>query len=167
MNKTYYIFRHGETYATKARTIYDKGLDPPILDEGIPTIEKMAEFLGKIKSDENYTSEYLRCRMTSGIIAKKVGKKFKTQKALNEYSKDNPAYDETFDSLQKRLTKFTNKLLNSKSNTFMICTHGNIITILAYLFRSKSFVESDFTNTPRPGVLIIVKNGKVTKKNFN
>ncbi len=42
-----------------------------------------------------------------------------------------------------------------------ICTHGAVIALIA------SILSGDKVGFPKPGVLVIIKNGEITYKDFN
>jgi broad specificity phosphatase PhoE len=167
LTKTYYIFRHGQTYATKAGTDYIHGINPPILDEGIPAIKKLGEYLKDKPTDKNYTSEFLRCKMTSKIIGDISGRNFTEEPLINEWITPPLPNPETFESLHKRLTEFVNKTKSSKDESFAICTHGANITGLKMLLLNQNFARHEAYFYPDPGVLTVIQNGEVGEINFN
>ena len=167
MTKTYYIFRHGQTYATKAGTDYIDDPNPGILAEGIPTIKKLGEYLKGKPTHKNFTSEYLRCKMTSQLVSEITHQKFITDPLLNEWVTPPLEPAETFESLHARLTKFVSKLKNSTHNSFAICTHGALITGLKMLLLNQNFTRHGAYFCPDPGVLTVIKNREVGEINFN
>lgn len=162
MSQTFYIFRHGETFATKAGTGYgDQILTAGILEEGRPTIEKMARYLKNIPTDYNVSSEINRCKQTSEIVSKITGKQFVFDERLNE------VYMETFQNVTDRLNSLLSEIKAQNYNRILICTHGAIIGTLLGFFTDQKFEEQDLFNFPPPGVLTIVKENQIEQINFN
>jgi broad specificity phosphatase PhoE len=160
--KTYYIFRHGETFATKARRWYWHRLySAPILEEGKPAILKLAQFLKNVDSDYNVCSPFLRCLQTAEIVAAVTGKNFETDRRIREYSFELPVF------LKRRVLNFLSEMENSDKKTIVICTHAIIIElIIQYLTRGKISLRERLT-APLPGVLTIIKDKQLKELNFN
>ncbi len=164
--KTYYIFRHSETFVTQSkrwfRTYGFKVFSAHILPLGRPTTEKLAIYLKKIPSDLNICSEFLRCRETVEIVSKITGKKFEYDKRLNENVME-PAW-----IFRKRVRHLIKELESSNYENIIICTHSIVIVALIKLFSGEKFTFKDFfINSTPPGILNIVKNGKVKTIDFN
>src|SRR3989337_3356148 len=82
---TFYILRHGHTYASWNRIPYGETLySADIIQQGIKSIKKIGKYLKNIESDYNVSSEFKRCRQTVEIISKISGGKFEFDARLNE-----------------------------------------------------------------------------------
>lgn len=161
-SKTYYITRHGETFASLKNTGYGFRIrSAPIIQAGIPTIERLAEYLKEIPTDYNASSQYNRCRQTAKIITDIAGKQFVFDKRLNEF------FFETFWHLENRLRDFLTEMEESKHKSFLICTHGACISGLVMLLTKGDYRAGDLLSYPPPGILIKIKDGKVTQYDFN
>jgi len=159
-----YVFRHGVTYFSKNGLNYGEHLkDAKILPEGVPAIEKIAEYLKNIKSDINYTSPYLRCIQTTNIITRITSKKFEVDENLIDFDPQT----ENRSIVIKRMLTFSKKLESQKPESATVCTHGfPINTLIAYF--TKGFVrEADLDNFPDPGILITIEDKKAKFNNFN
>ena len=163
--KTYYIFRHGETFVTAS--IFGIGWygfhnrEVHILQSGIPTIKRLAGYLKNIPTDLNFCSEYLRCRETAKIVTDITGKKFTTDNRLNDYTSG------SFKNFSGRLNDFIKYTQTSPGKIFLICTHGANISGISRLLLTGKFSLWQALQYPRPGILTIVKNGKKTIMDFN
>jgi broad specificity phosphatase PhoE len=159
--KTYYIFRHGETFATLKNSGYGlRRLTAGILESGKPTIEAMAQYLKTVPTDINLTSPLTRCRQTAQIITLITGKKFKVDWGINEML-------EPFPLLRLRLKNFLVRAEGSPYNTFLICTHGACIAGLTALLTKDEFKAEGLFVYPKPGVLFKIEDGKVEEFDFN
>lgn len=162
MTKNYYIIRHGETFATKRKSIYGfRIFSAPILDEGIPVIKKMASHLKSIPTDLNVSSPVKRCRQTVGIVSSVTGKEFSYDNRLSEY------FIETFGYFRGRIKKFLLFTESSPYQNVLICTHGAVIAGLTHLILENEFKRSQIMNFPPPGVITQIKNNKMTRIDFN
>lgn len=162
MNKNFYIFRHG--LATKDLTGYgDQTLTAGILKEGIPAIQKLAEYLKNIPTDANYTSLIPRCLETVKIVSKITGKKFIPDTRLNEF------YNETIEQLSARIRSLVKDIEQSPAQSIAIATHGGVIAALIHLIidNNHQFNEDDLLDYPHPAGLVIIKDGTVTMLNFD
>jgi broad specificity phosphatase PhoE len=160
--KTYYIFRHGETFATKANKWYwHKLYSAPILEEGKPAIIKLAEYLKNKPSDYNVCSPFLRCRQTAEIVTTITGKEFEFDRRIREYEIEFPI------NFKKRIMNFLLELENSDKQNIVICTHSLVIEmIIQYLTRGKISLRERI-KAPLPGVLTIIQNHQLQEINFN
>lgn len=160
--KTYLIFRHGETFATKAKSWYwHRIYSAPILEEGKPAIIKLGQYLKDIPTDFNVCSPFLRCRQTAEIVTGLTGKKFELDSRIREYSFEFPYY------LKKRVLNFLTEMEASDKKTILICTHAIIIElIIQYLTKGKLSLRERLA-APLPGVLTIIKNKQLKEINFN
>lgn len=162
--KTYYIFRHGETFATKAGTGYGfRVFSAPILPEAVAPIRKMGEYLKTIETDVHVSSAVLRCQQTAEIITKTSGKKFSFDKRLNEY------FLETVGNLRKRLQSLLTELDKKNYQNIVICTHGACIAMLISILTARHEKPTAFNlfRFPPPGVLTIINANTVQEINFN
>ena len=132
-----------------------------ILEEGIPAIENLATFLRKYSFYKCFTSEILRCVQTSQVVEKITGFKFEKYSRLNEF------VDETFDEFKERISNAIERFESVNGKTYLICTHGAVISALKHLLVTGKYEEKDFMDFPSPGNLIIVDQTGFRIKNFN
>ena len=170
----YYIFRHGETFATKGHTEYgDKILSASTLPEGIPVTKRLAEYLKNIQTDFNVRSELLRVEQTAEIITKITEKKFETDARLNDTMvapkelKDVYPHTETKDEFITRIKSFLTDLQSKPYETVLIGTHGGVIAALKHLVVNGEFDYHSIMDIPKPGVLTIIKDGEIEEIDFN
>lgn len=158
----FYIFRHGETFATKQGVEYgDQVYSAPILEEGKVVIEEMAEFLKNVPTDFNVSSPLLRCTQTCEIITRATGKSFVADKRLIEF------YQETVPELEERVKSILKEIKEKKYESVMICTHQNVIVMLLSLLKGKRFEKLNVYEFPAPGILIILDEGEPKEIDFN
>ncbi len=159
---TYYIFRHGETFATKRwNGFYGwRVFTAPILEEEKPMLYRLAEFMKDHPTDYNASSQILRCRQTSGIVSEVTGKEFVYDRRLREF------FFESFGQLRRRVRSFLNDVEAKKYTHVAICTHGAVIAELAMELLAHSAEVPIKRVFPQPGELYIIKDGKLEKKNF-
>jgi len=163
MNKTYYIFRHGETFATKkGNGIYWlKIFSAPILEEGKPSLLKLAKYLKNVPSDFNVASPFLRCQQTAELVTSITGKKFDSDARIREYTLELPW------RFKRRVLHFMQDMEKSEYQHIVICTHSIVIEMLVqYLLKGKIHLRERIIS-PLPGVLTIVANKKSEVINFN
>lgn len=154
------LMRHG--LATYSTTGYgDKIFSATILPESIPSIEKTAEYVKKIPTDYNVSSEFLRCRQTVQIVSAMTKKQFVFDKRINEFN------EETFSNFKERLQNFLDELLQKNVKNILICTHGAVIAGLKQLVLTNNFQEEQLLDFPIPGVLTILENDQIQEINFN
>ncbi len=164
MPRTFYIFRHGLTYAVKTGTAYGLGfLTAPIIDEGVPSLEKMGQFLSKYPTDFNVSSPLRRCKQTAEIITRISGKKFVFDRRVREF------FLETGGMVRRRIKSLLSEIDRRGYEKVAICTHGAIISALITQItaREEKVPEYDLFHYPPSGVLVIVEDGKVEEINFN
>lgn len=162
MNKTYYIFRHGETFATKGNGLYwHKIFSAPILEEGKPTIIKLAEYLRDIPSDFNVVSPFLRCQQTAAIVTQITGKEFSTDRRIREYTFEIPWL------FKKRIISFIKTLEQSSYQSIIICTHSIVIEMLIQFLVHGHVSLTKRMYAPLPGVLSVIKGKDISTFNFN
>jgi broad specificity phosphatase PhoE len=162
--KTYYIFRHGETFATKKGRGYGMRIfSAPILPEAGVPLQKMGEYLKSVDTDFQVSSALLRCRQTADIITTETGKTFVFDKRLNEY------FLETFGHLRKRLQEVLTEIDKNDYKNIVICTHGACIAMLISILTARHEKPTAFNlfRYPPPGVLTIINNNNVQEINFN
>lgn len=161
--KNYYIFRHGQTWATKLKRWYWHTLySAPILEEGKPAIKRLANYLKDIPTDYNVCSPFLRCRQTAEIVSKITGKKFDLDRRIREYEFFEIPY-----FLKKRVVSFLIQMENSPHENILICTHAVIIQMMIQFLTSGKISLRDRIEAPVPGVLTIIENKKLKQLNFN
>ncbi len=166
---TYYLFRHGDTFVTKGQRVWyypkfipetafsygSKVFSASILDEAKPTIQKLAEYLKEMPTQFNASSQFRRCRQTVQIIEKETKKEFIFDKRLNEFVFETPW------TFRHRVRSFLQELEEKSFQSVAICTHGAVIALIA------SILSGEKVGFPKPGVLVIIKNGEITYKDFN
>ncbi len=167
----YYIFRHGDTtesaktfirlliYPGKKRDTRD--LD--ILSTGISALKKIGVYLKNIHTDINFTSPYLRCVKSAEIVGKIANKKFILDDNLRELENKG----ESFSSFYNRVSVFLKEVENKKYSAVSICTHGAVIAAIKHLKTNGRFYFFQVVDYPDPGSLMIIKEGKVNRINFN
>lgn len=169
MPKTLYLFRHGDTFVTKGQRLWyyptflpetafsygAKVFSASILDEAKPTIQKLSEYLKDIPTDFNASSQFRRCRQTVQIVEKETKKEFIFDKRLNEFVFETPW------RFRYRVRSFINDLKAKDYDSVAICTHGAVLALIA------SILTGQKVGFPKPGVLVIIKNGQITYKDFN
>ncbi|MCL5970043.1 MAG: histidine phosphatase family protein [Patescibacteria group bacterium] len=162
MNKSFYIFRHGETFYTKNKEDYGKEiLTADIIEEGKPALKHLANYLKNTKNSYNVSSAIPRCKSTVKIISEITGKNFVFDERLNEY-----AY-ESFEEFNNRINDFLNDISKAQQQNIVICTHGACIAALKYLAITKNFSIEQVEDFPDPGVLLIIKGNNIEEINFN
>lgn len=158
----YYIFRHGQTLNSKFHLPYPKNnKSVEILPEGIPALKKLAKYLKNIKSNHNFSSEYLRCQQTTAIVANISGLKFKKDKRLNEKSGEN------FSDFKKRVKDFVDEIDKMNYEIVVICTHGAVIAALRKTLLKKSLRITNLPFYPKTGVLMKVYGKEIEYIDFN
>jgi broad specificity phosphatase PhoE len=159
---TYYIFRHGETFATKRwNGFYGwRVFTAPILEEEKPMLYRLAEFLKDQHTDYNASSQILRCRQTSGIVSEVTGKEFVYDRRLREF------FFESFGQLRRRVRSFISDIEANGYASVAICTHGAVIAELAKELLAQSAEVPLKRVFPKPGELYIIREGKLEKKSF-
>lgn len=161
--KTFYIFRHGETFATLKGVgyglrIFSASMEPA----GIPALEKMGEYLKKHPTDHNFSSQLKRCKQTVEIISKISGKQFIFDKRLNEY------FIETETHLRKRISSLLSEIDKKGYEKIAICTHGAVIAMLIHELTKTDMAETfNIYDFPPPGILSIVQDKKIQQISFN
>lgn len=158
----YYIFRHGETFASLNSVPYGEEQETAeILPEGVPAIKKLAEHLRTVHTDVNYTSRYLRCLQTSQAVSQITGKEFTRHELLGEY------VEPTFGEFKTRMEKLVEELEKSQKTSFLLCTHGGVISALKHLLIYGKYEESDLMDYPVPGTLMVITSSGSEVLNFN
>lgn len=158
----FYLFRHGETFATKNNSNYwFKVFSAPILEEGKPVIVKMAKYLKNIPSDFNVSSFLNRCKQTAEIITEVTGKEFVFDKRLTEF------FLETHWGLERRVKSLLDEIEKHKYQNVWICTHGAVLMMLKRLLLKTEKKGLNFSDYPKPGVLWIIEDNKLQEINFN
>jgi broad specificity phosphatase PhoE len=163
----YYVFRHGDTrdsgnLLTRIIGHMSDSHGLPILPKGIPALEKIGGYLKNIPTDANFCSPYLRCTDSAkiaGTIAKKI---FVPDERLKEME-----HGESFSSLLTRVKDFLNEIDKKNYSAVSVCTHGAVIAAIKHLKTNGKFFFFQVIDYPRPGNLIIIKNGKVEDLDFN
>lgn len=159
---TFYIFRHGQTYATWNRIPYGETVySADIIPQGIESIKKIGKYLKDIESDYNVSSEFKRCRETVEIISKITGEEFKFDKRLNEN------IEEDKNMFIKRVKSFVDETKKKNFQNIVICTHGAVISVIKYLILTGKTTNIKLADFPPPGVLLVIKERMLKEMNFN
>jgi|GEM_PF-397336 len=170
------IFRHG--LATHSTSGYgDQILTAELLPEGIPAIERMAQYLKPIKSRIHFASPVLRCRQTVEIITREAGKFFRFDSRLSEYLGE--VHQEEFAAFAQRTAAALKNILAEADQlagqssapqqplTLMICTHGAVVASIKHLLLTGEFTQNDLLDFTLPGELMDIQNGQCDVKSFN
>lgn len=162
-NYHFFIFRHG--LATLSTAGYgDQVYSAPLLDQGIPSIDRLATYLQTQPCDVGYSSEVLRCRQTAEIVTRFTGKQFQFDKRLNEY------HQEEFTAFVARVTDFLNTLppaASSAPQSVWICTHGAVIAALKHLLLDGIFTQDQELDYTKPGEILEIVDGQIQVHSFN
>ena len=162
LKSKYYIVRHGETFASRDGVPYgEKQEEAEILPEAFPPIIKLSEYLRTVHTDLNYTSPKLRCLQTSQIITEHSGKVFEKLPLLDEY------LEPTFEEFKKRIKKTIEKLESQEGKTYLLCTHGGVISALKHLLIFDEYEEKDLLDYPVTGTLMIINSSGSEIIDFN
>ncbi len=165
MKKTYYLFRHGETFVTqsKGKKLW-YGLhhfSAPTLPTGFQATKSIGAYLKNKPIDYYVSSQYLRCKETAAIVSKSTHKKISFDKRLNSFFIETPWH------FRKRLQNFLADMESSDFQSIAICTHGLVLLVLVMLLTKKRFRFKEVFIHPLPGQLLIIKHGKLQIMNFN
>lgn len=163
--KSYYLFRHGDTYETLHHLVYGKNiLIAPIISEAKIYIRKMGEFLNTKSIDLLVCSEILRCRQTAEIISNIIRNPFFPDQRLNEYDPDSPYTPETFAKFMARVSSLLAEFESGNFQHIAVCGHGSGIAALTNLISFGKFSEENFSDYPEPGIIWIIKNKEHIEK---
>lgn len=163
MKTKFYIFRHGETFATKRGTWYGtKIYSADLLPEARPALERMGKYLQNVHTDYQVSSQVKRCKQTTEIISSYTKWEFVYDNRLNEF------FLETFWHLLKRVRSLLREIEEKEYKSVAICTHGGVIAVLLQLLSArKSINPFSLFNFPPPGVLTIIEGDTIQQINFN
>lgn len=164
----FYIFRHGDTERTN--NIFFKffvGIKDSrslnILPKAIPALIKIGKFLKDMPTEENYRSPYLRCDQSAQIVTKYSDKKFKVDDRIREFENNG----EKFSDFYARVSSFLDDVQKMNYSAVSICTHGAVMAALKHLIVNGKFDHYQIFDYPAPGVLLIIKGGKIEKIDFS
>jgi broad specificity phosphatase PhoE len=163
-----YIFRHGDTkisgsLVAKIFSHHGDTHTMPILPKSIPTLKKIGKYLKNIPTDVNFCSPYLRCVDSAKIAGTIAGKIYRADERIREFKEKG----EKFSSFRKRVADFLEEIDKKGYSAVSICTHGAVIAALKHLKTHGNFFFFQVLDFPKPGNLIIIKNGEVNMVNFN
>lgn len=131
------------------------------MPEGVEPVKRLADYVKYIKTDFHYTSQILRCLQTSQIVSDITGKKFEQNEFLNEYLED------SFEQFKDRIENLVVKFEEQTSVSYLICTHGAVISALKHILIFGQYNEGDLMDFPVPGTLMIINNTGSEIINFN
>jgi broad specificity phosphatase PhoE len=163
-----YIFRHGDTTETDKWWLKFIGRNYnshniKILPKARVALERIGSFLKGVKTDADFTSPYIRCIESSDIVGRISNKKYTVDKRIQELERE---YRDLV-GFNKRVTSFFNEIVGKNYSAISICTHGAVMGALKHLVIEGRFHRFQIWDYPAPGNLIIIKDGKVEKINFN
>lgn len=164
----FYIFRHGDTERTnnllfKFLIGIKDSRNLKILPKAVPALKKIGEFLKNIPTNENFRSPYLRCEESAQIVSEYSKKKFIVDNRIREFE----ANGEKFSDFYKRVSSFLNDVQKKNYPAVSICTHGAVIAALKYMIIYGSFHHFQVFDYPSPGEVLIIKDKKVERIDFN
>ncbi|SFE15195.1 2,3-bisphosphoglycerate-dependent phosphoglycerate mutase [Paenibacillus algorifonticola] len=123
---TLYLVRHGR--ATGNQT------DAPLSTVGVTQSEQLADDLasmGSLHVDQLISSPYLRAWQTAQIIEKRLNLKLEPAEIrLREQGVPGIDKEESAQEVSTRVVAFTNELLNSGGQTFLLVSHRLTLTLL-------------------------------------
>ncbi len=162
MSKTYYIFRHGETYYSKNVIPYGENeLTAEILPEAKITTQKLAIQLQKFQIEKAFRSEFLRCRQTVEIIETNSSLKFEAEPLLNEFT------ESSFDVFEERMETVIQKLESLAETHIALCTHGANVAGFKKLLTGHEFTSHDLMYYPKTGVILVISEGVISEIDCN
>ena len=123
----------------------------------------MAEFLKDAQTDFNVSSPFLRCRQTVEIIEEITENEF----VFNPLLHDIIHSEESVKDVAKRITKFYEELTSHNYKAVAICSHGFPIAMLKSLATEGNVDMSKLMDYPTPGILVTIRDKKVSFKDFN
>lgn len=169
MTKTFYIFRHGATFANLSGTGYgDQVLSASIAQGSQDVLTRIGEYFKNIETNINISSTLVRCRESVAIIGPIAGKKFVFDKRVNEFSTvKNEVLDESLEDFKRRLKDLLSEIDKKGYKSILICTHGAVVAGLTCLLTRGDFNLEDVSAFPDTGVLVTVQGKKVSEINFN
>ncbi len=157
---TLYLIRHG--LATLSKTGYgDQVLSAELLPQGLPAVERMAEFMAEQPYTQGFRSELRRCQQTATKVSERSARAFQPDPRLNEYNA------ESFTAFVARVTSFWNEIKDQEDEVIWICTHGAVISTLNQLYFSKPVTEAALLEYPSTGEIWIFKDDHIIPKDFN
>jgi broad specificity phosphatase PhoE len=164
----YYIFRHGDTIETGNfwLRIFGRNYDShkiTILPKAIPALKNIGKFLKSVSTNANFCSPYPRCLESAEIVSSISKKTFKVDERLRELESNG----EKFEDFRERIKSFLDDIEEKKYSAVAICTHGAGIAAIKYLKTKGKFYFFQVVDYPPPGNLLIIKDGKASKINFN
>jgi broad specificity phosphatase PhoE len=168
---TYYIFRHGNTKNTDRKNLIVKlitkngggSMNLPILPKSKPALIQIGKYLKDKNIDAFYTSPYLRCKQSSKIVEKEIGKKFIPNEKIRELRSDIKG----FMGFKTRVRNFIKEVNDKNYKAVAVCTHGAVIAALKYLLTRGKFYYFQGVDFPKPGNLIVIEGKKIKVIDFN
>lgn len=160
--KTFYLFRHGETYFSKNEIPYGTNeRTAEILPEALKPTQKLADYLRTKSIEYAARSEYLRCEQTATIIEAEIGLHFEPNNQLNEL------HETDFNQFIDRMKNLSDMLLGLQAQHIAICTHGANVAALKKLLCQQPFHAKDLAFYPKTGVIVRIEEGTITEVDFN
>ncbi len=157
----WYVFRHGETFYTRDGVNYgDKQLTISILDEGVPALMRMGEYLKKENISEWYSSPFKRCVDSMKVVKEVAGGGYKTDERMGEF------YKKDWGQFVEGIREFLGEIEKKGIEKVGVCTHGAVLAGIRHLLIEGVFEREQMHEHPDPGVLWIIEKGKLEKISF-
>jgi broad specificity phosphatase PhoE len=165
----FYLFRHGMTDAVKKNVLYgDQIITAPILEDGIPVVQKVAEYLKSEKPELYVSSPFLRCKQTAEIIEQITKVTFAYDTRLSEFDPSSKILpQEGFPQFKERVNSFLGEMKVRKRERIAICTHGAVIAALKHLLMYGVVDVDKLNDYPQPGVVLSIDDGKLEEVNLD
>ncbi|WP_341282412.1 histidine phosphatase family protein [Paenibacillus sp. FSL H8-0537] len=123
---TLYLVRHGRATGNQ--------LDAPLSSVGVTQSEQLADALAGMDSlhmEKFISSPYLRAWQTAQIIEKRLNLKLEpAENRLREQGVPGIDKEESAQEVSTRVVAFTNELLKSDAQTFLLVSHRLTLTLL-------------------------------------
>lgn len=160
--KTFYIFRHGQTYFSKNQIPYGENEHTAhILPEAREPIENIADYLKTLPVDHLYRSEFLRCQETAKIVESKTDFHFEPNPLFNEFTESD------FEDFLKRMKELTTFLFSLPGTHIAVLSHGAVVAALQKLLVGQTFEAHELMYYPQTGVLVQISGSSVENIDFN
>jgi uncharacterized phosphatase len=161
---TFYLVRHGETDWNKQRIIQGQ-TDVPLNATGEQQAKEAAKHFKKIKFDLAFSSDLLRAKRTTEIIALEHKLAVEATEVLRERHfgelQEKPSGTlQTYFKLMKEMADEERKsAITYPGKTILIGTHGGIIRLLLVHLGYFSYAESDRSRVKNTAHLILEGDG--------
>lgn len=151
VSPTYYIVRHGHTFATKLNVPYGSFVfSAKLLPESYPALHSIGKYLQKTHFDYFCSSEISRCRETASILEQELHITYETTPRLNEFA------NESIHELADRVRSFLAYTKKQQYTSILIVTHGAVIACLKHLVLHDSFSLLQLSDYSGPETLAVL-----------